>query len=196
MCGTWVPRSWSPRQGRVLDVSHGHPEDGKTIGIYTSPIFDQAASCHLLFRPKRASSSSSPGPSAWETGASWSFRRPERPSVPAKRKNSFKDASVPSVFGHRLSNSQSENRDTSERVPTNSARRRNSKSANAVWEIKGPAFQAFGHVEFGLKPGPKGPGWKNGWPTWAGRRLHPPCVKSSSLEWLDPVKPGVRHRLV
>ena len=179
-----------------IEHSHGLVEDSKTVDIYTSPIFDQAASCHLLFRPKRASSSSSPGPSAWETGASWSFRGPERPSVPAKRKHSFNDASVPTVYGHRLSNSQSENRDTSERVPTNSARRRNSKSANAVWEIKGPAFQAFGHVEFGLKPGPKGPGWKNGWPTWAGRRLHPPCVKSSSLEWLDPVKPGVRHRLV
>ena len=32
-----MPRSWSPRQGRVLDVSHGHPEDGKTV----APHFEQ-----------------------------------------------------------------------------------------------------------------------------------------------------------
>ena len=57
--------------------------------------------------------------------------------------------------------------------------------------IEGPAFQAFGLIEFGLKPGPKGPGWQNGWPGWAGRRRHPPYVKSSSSDWLHPVKPGV-----
>ena len=65
------------------------------------------------------------------------------------------------------------------------------RSANVVRGIEGPAFQAFGLLEFGLKPGPKGPGWKNGWPAWAGRRLHSPCVKSSVPDWLDPVKPGV-----
>ena len=34
--GAWVPRSWSRRQGRVRDGSHGDREDGKAIGIYTS----------------------------------------------------------------------------------------------------------------------------------------------------------------
>ena len=37
MGGRWVPRSWSPRQGRVLDVSHGLTEDAKTL----VPHFEQ-----------------------------------------------------------------------------------------------------------------------------------------------------------
>ena len=49
-----------------IEYSRGLTEDGKTVGIYTTPIFGKAVYCHLFFRPKRASSSSSPGPSAWE----------------------------------------------------------------------------------------------------------------------------------
>ena len=33
--------------------SHGLTEDGKTIGIYATPILDKAAYWYLFFRPKR-----------------------------------------------------------------------------------------------------------------------------------------------
>ena len=72
----------------------------------------------------------------------------------------------------------------------NSTCGRNAKSADAVWGLKGRPFRPSGTLN-SVKPGPKGPGWKNGWPAWAGRRRHPPCVKSSSPDWLDPVKLGV-----
>ena len=73
--------------------------------------------------------------------------------------------SVPTVLGHR---SPSQPRDTSVRVsttrPAAGIRNRRMRCGG-----EGPAFQAFGLLEFGLKPGPKGPGWQNGWPAWAGR---------------------------
>ena len=98
--------------------------------------------------------------------------------------------SVRDALGHCPSNSPSQHGDTSERVPTTRPTVGIQIGGCGVG-IEWPAFQAFGLVEFGLKPRPKGPGWKKGWPAWAGRRLHPPGVKSSSPDLLDPVRPGV-----
>ncbi|MDB5344444.1 MAG: hypothetical protein JWP89_2821 [Schlesneria sp.] len=53
-----VPRTWSPRHGRVFDRRHGHTADGETVAPEQNPInqdlvelFGEAEATTLRFTP-------------------------------------------------------------------------------------------------------------------------------------------------